>query len=386
MREVLVDGRATSAQELHRRLRAALDGGEAVLPLATDDPRLPALRARLAPDEPAEPGTAVIVATSGSTGVPKGVLLSAAALRASADATHARLGGPGAWLLSLPANHIAGVQVLVRSIVAGVTPGIAHLAGGFRSRAFVEAASDVLAHDGPRYTALVPTQLTRLLDEGGAGLAALRSFDAVLLGGASITPALMARAGDAGVAVRATYGMTETAGGCVYDHVSLDGVHIRLSDRDGDTGVIEIAGPMLASGYRLSPKETAMSFVDGWLRTTDIGRLRGDWLEVLGRADDVINTGGVKVAPVLVERVLTDLPGVAEACVVGLEDPEWGQRVTAAVVPADRDAPPKIDALRDGVRAALGDAAVPKLIRFLDELPLTGPGKVDRAAVRRRMG
>ncbi|MFC7618019.1 AMP-binding protein [Actinokineospora soli] len=142
--------------DLADRLRAALDGGP---PL--------------------------VVRTSGSTSEPKAVLLPGTCLLASATATHARLGGPGTWLLALPTTHIAGVQVLVRSLVAGTTPGV--LSGPFRSRPFVEAASDVLASDGPRYTALVPTQLTRVLSWGGSALAALRSFDAVLVGGAAVS-------------------------------------------------------------------------------------------------------------------------------------------------------------------------------------------------------
>ncbi|HEV2783552.1 MAG TPA: o-succinylbenzoate--CoA ligase [Actinophytocola sp.] len=377
MREVLVDGSTASAATLTRALRAALDGsGPAVLPLHANDPRLTDLRASLAPGEPAEPGTAVVVATSGSTGVPKGVVLSAGALRASAGATHDRLAGPGGWLLVLPAQHIAGVQVLVRSIMAGREPVLMSTAAGFRPRAFTEAASDLLAEDGPHYTALVPTQLARLLD--GDALRALRGFAGVLVGGAAAPGALLDRARDAGIRVVATYGMTETAGGCVYDGVPLAGVRVRIAAG----GLIELAGPMLASGYRLRPQETAAAFAGGWFRTGDLGRLRPDGsLEVLGRADDVINTGGVKVAAAAVERVLAAQPGVAEVCVVGLPDPEWGQRIAAAVVVSTVDGPPDVGALCTAVRGELGAPAVPKEIRFVDRLPRHGPGKVDRAAV-----
>src|SRR5262249_53065163 len=156
---------------------------------------------------------------------------------------------------------------------------------------------------------------------------ALRAFDAVLLGGAATPGALLVRAYDAGVRVVTTYGMTETAGGCVYDGVPLAGARVRI----GEGERVERAGPMLASGYRLRPG--APAFAGGWFRTDDLGRLHRDGsLEVLGRVDDVINTGGLKVSSSVVERVLGAQPGVAEVCVVGVPDAEWGQLVVAAVV------------------------------------------------------
>jgi o-succinylbenzoate---CoA ligase len=376
MREVLLDGSPAAVAELAWSLRSALDGGPAVVPL--DAANAADLRVALGVGAPVEDGTALVVATSGSTGDAKGVLLSASALRASAAATAARLGGHGRWLLALPAQHIAGIQVLVRSLVGGTSPVVMG-SGGFRGKAFVEAASSVLGEEGPRFTALVPTQLTRLLAEGGDGLAALRGFDAVLLGGAATPGALLVRAVDAGVRVVTTYGMTETAGGCVYDGVPLTGVRVRI----GLGERIELSGPMLAHGYRLRASDPA--FADGWFRTDDLGRLHRDGsLEVLGRADDVINTGGVKVSAAVVEGVLAAQPGVAEACVVGVPDAEWGQLVVAAVVPLDGGAPPDVSVLGSAVRVELGAAAVPKMIRFVRALPLHGPGKVDRSAILAR--
>jgi len=348
------------------KLAAALAGGPAVLPLSGEDPRAGELRAAMAPDEPTLPGTAVVVATSGSTGVPKGVELSADALAASADATHARLGGPGQWLLTLPAHHIAGVQVIVRSLLAGMVPVLRG------TQAFADAVGTMTGVR--RYTSLVPTQLLRLLDDP-AGVDALRSFDTVLLGGAATPAPLLERARAARVRVSTTYGMSETSGGCVYDGRPLDGVRVRLVD-----GVIELAGPVLASGYRLDPVGTAAAFVDGWFRTTDLGLLADGSLSVLGRADFMINTGGVKVAPAAVEAVLSAQPGVAEVCVVGLEDAEWGQMVAAAVVPAGPE--PDADALRAAVRGRLGGPATPKVVRFVSALPLQGPGKIDRIGVK----
>ncbi|AIJ20562.1 o-succinylbenzoate--CoA ligase [Amycolatopsis methanolica] len=373
MREVWLRG-PESVDELAGAVAAALDGGEAVLPLDGGDPKAAGLLAGMRPEEPVEPGTAVIIATSGSTGEPKGVLLSAAALQASAAATHARLGGPGRWLLATPANYIGGLQVLVRSMLAG-QPFAVLPPGPFRAERFAEAARPVLAGDGPRYTAMVPTQLTRLLDAGGPGLDAAKAFDAIILGAAATTPALRARAAEAGVRIVPSYGMSETASGCVYDGVPLDGVDVRIAE----DGRILIAGPVLTHGYRLRPDLTAAAFDGGWFRTGDRGQLRDGRLEVLGRLDDVINTGGVKVSAAAVERLITALPGVRETCVVGLPDAEWGQVVAAAVVPEGEA--PDVDELRAAVRSAAGAAAVPKRVEFVTTLPLRGPGKIDRTAV-----
>ncbi|MEB3370330.1 o-succinylbenzoate--CoA ligase [Saccharopolyspora mangrovi] len=376
----------TGALDVLPALRRALDGdGPALLPVAADAPEeaqrlVTALGGPLNPGEDAEDDpTSLVIATSGSTGTPKGVLLPAGSLRASAEATHRRLGGPGSWLLAVPAHHVAGVQVLVRALLAGTTPRAVDTSAGFRPDAFAAAAREALTSNDPHYTALVPTQLSRLLNDGGEGLSALRGFDAVLLGGAATPPALLARALDSGVAVTTTYGMSETAGGCVYDGVPLD---ITEVDLDGEPGPIRLTGPMLARGYRNQPG--AEAFAGGWFRTGDLGRFTDGRLEVLGRADDVITTGGEKVAPLPVERVLTEQPGVREACVLGVEDPEWGQAVVAAVVP-DPAANLDANALRDAVRERLGAAATPKRIALLDELPLRGPGKPDRRALAEQL-
>jgi O-succinylbenzoic acid--CoA ligase len=384
MREVLLDGKPESVRELVGALIEALAGGPAVLPLDAHHPDLAGLRAAMAPDEPVEPDTAVIITTSGSTGDAKGVLLSAAALRASATATHDRLGGPGRWLLATPAQYIGGVQVLVRAMLAGTQAGVVDLSVPFRADPFADAAAEALIGDDPHYTAMVPTQLIQLLDEGGRGLAALRAFDAVVIGAAATPPTLAERADDAGVRVVPAYGMSETASGCVYAGRPLDGVDVRLAGQDEQgVGRIEIAGPTLANGYRRAPALTAEAFAEGWFRTGDAGRRTEDGrLDVLGRTDDLINTGGVKVPPAAVERVLTAQPGVRAACVVGVPDERWGQAVVAAVVPVDPADPPGTEALAAAVRERIGRTAVPKRFGFVDRLPLRGPGKVDRTAVR----
>ncbi len=271
----------------------------------------------------ADPVAPVVVRTSGSTGAPKDVVLSAAALTASARATLARLGGPGQWLLALPATNVAGLQVLVRSLLAGTEPVLAgdDLAGAARDAGLGTGRERA-------YTALVPTQLHRL-DRAG-DMAALARFDAVLLGGAPAPPALLERARGAGVRVVTTYGTSETCGGCVYDGVALDGVAVRV---DGD-GAVQVAGPVLFDGYAGDPEATAAVLRDGWFRTGDLGRLDHDGrLEVLGRAEDVVHSGGVSVHLAAVERVVRSHPGVVDAAVTALDDDEWGSRVVAVVVP-----------------------------------------------------
>ncbi|WP_037055989.1 o-succinylbenzoate--CoA ligase [Pseudonocardia asaccharolytica] len=369
MEVVPVDGSPRAVARLADALGAALDGtGPAVAPVAGPG-AVPA-------GEPA-PGTAVVIATSGSTGLPKHVMLTTAALTASARATERHLGGPARWLLALPAEHVAGVQVIVRALLAGAPPVVQDLHDGFRPAEFAAATARLTgeAAGARRCTSLVPTQVLRILDAGGPPLDALCGYDAVLVGGAALDAGLRARAEAAGVAVVATYGMSETAGGCVYDGIPLDGVRVRL---DADERIL-LGGPTLAAGYLGRPDETAAAFTDGWFRTGDLGRWDGTRLTVLGRADDMIVTGGKKIAPAAVERALAAQPGVGAACVVGLPDPQWGEVVGAALV---LTGPSDLERLRAAVRADLGRAAVPRRVRVVPELPLRGVGKPDRAAVR----
>ncbi|MGY1681754.1 o-succinylbenzoate--CoA ligase [Geodermatophilus sp. SYSU D01176] len=348
------------------QLRAALDGAAPLAVLPAGPPiAVAAARAVLRADEPLEDGADLVVVTSGSTGDGRGVLLPAAAVRASAEATLRRLGGPGGWLLALPVSAIAGLQVLCRSILGGTDPTV--LAPGEPL-----AAGVARMPPGRRYTALVPTQLRRYLD---AEPAALRVLDAVLVGGAATDPGLLARARSRGVAVVTTYGMTETAGGCVYDGEPLDGVRVRVHDG------IELAGPVLALGYRLDPEGTAAAFADGWFRTRDAGSLDGvGRLTVHGRLDDVVVTGGVNVAPQAVEAVLRQHPDVADAVVFGRPDGEWGQRVVAAVVPAP-GAEPDLAALRPWVTERLGGPAAPRELHRIAAVPTLHTGKPDRRGV-----
>jgi O-succinylbenzoic acid--CoA ligase len=361
-------------------LQRALDGtGPAVAPYALGSPTQ-----RIARDAAHLPqGLALTIGTSGSTGPPKLAMLTGDALRASAVATYERLGGQGTWLLAMPAHHIAGIQVLVRSLVAGTTPVAMDLQSGFTPAAFARATAE-LASAATAYTALVPTQLARLLASED-GREALARYAAVLVGGAATPSGVLAEAKNARIRVVTTYGMSETAGGCVYDGRALDVSRVQIED----DGRIRLGGSTLAQGYLDEPALSAEAFViDGpagrWFRTDDVGHLddRGA-LIVDGRIDDLINTGGLKVAPRQVEEALTRLENVAEAVVVGAPDPEWGQLVSAAIVVTEGSSRPTLDEIRGCLRGILPDHALPRRLATLTELPLRGPGKPDRAAVRR---
>ena len=351
--------------------------------------------------EPAAGGTdaagaiAVVVATSGSTGKPKQTLLSTEALAASSMATAMALGGEGQWLLALPPHYVAGIQVLVRSLFAGTRPVLMDRSGGFTAEAFTAAAAQMT--DTVRYVSLVPTQLQRLLDRATPEtLAVLRRFNAILLGGAPAGPALLDAARDAGVRVVASYGMSETCGGCVYDGVLLEGVRVAIR-----AGRIWLGGDVVASGYRHAPELTGASFsvaesipgsgqdagpVSGhglvrWYKTEDAGELSADGkLTVTGRIDDVIITGGLKVSANLVAERLKSLDDIRDAFVLGLPDREWGQRVAAAVVGI---CPP--EKLQRDAAEVLDPWAVPKTILFVPEIPMLPTGKPDRLALKQML-
>jgi len=323
-------------------------------------------------EDPA-PGAAVppvVVETSGSTGAPKRVVLRREAVLASVTASAARMGASGRWLLALPPTFVAGLQVVCRSLAAGHEPVVLDDHGTF-------AAAAAALGDGPRFVSVVPTQLHRLLETDAATLA---TFHTVLLGGGPIDPALRARAADAGVRVVATYGSAETAGGCVYDGLPLDGVAVAI----GDAGRVRIAGPTLFDGYAGEPARTAEVLVDGWFLTSDAGRLDEDGrLQVLGRLDDVVVSGGVNVPGPAVAARLRQHPGVDAAEVLGVPDEEWGNRVVAFVVPARPGAgAPALGELRDWVAEAHPRSWAPRQVVVLDDVPLLGNGKPDRLALR----
>jgi o-succinylbenzoate---CoA ligase len=369
----------SSAQPLLAALGQVLTGrASALLPIPAGDERRPTMSA-LRVGEVIDDDVAVVVTTSGTTGAPKGALLTAAALTASAAATHDRLGGPGRWLLALPPYHIAGVQVLVRSLLAGTAPVELDVSTGF-DIGQLPSAVDKLG-SGRRYTALVATQLAKALTDPAA-TAALSGLDAVLIGGGPAPQPVLDAAAEAGIRVVRTYGMSETAGGCVYDGVPLDGVDVRVDH----AGRIAIGGATLAKGYRNPPDPDPFA-EPGWFHTGDIGAVDDSGvLSVLGRVDDAISTGGLTVLPQLVEAALRTHPAVADCAVFGLADERLGQRVAAAVVVADGWTPPTLDTLRAHVIRTLAHTAAPRELHVVETLPMRGIGKVDRSALIRLAG
>jgi O-succinylbenzoic acid--CoA ligase len=351
-------------------LRAALDGsGPALLPLAPGAPIPPSLPTQV------PVATALVIATSGSSGAPKLVALRAAALLASTAATEGALGGPGGWVLALPGHYIAGVQVIVRALAAEGEPVLLP-AGPFEPSAFAAAVNGLPALR-PRYSAVVPTQLHRLVsavEEGDREVTeAVRSLAALLVGGGRLGAALAERSEKAGIAVVRTYGSSETAGGCVYDGVPLAGVAVRVQD-----GEVQLAGPMLADGYLGDPERTAHAFLDEpgrrWYRTGDAGTWDGERLRISGRLDDVIISGGEKVSLGLVEAAVREVAGLADAVVVRGSDPEWGEVPVVATTERGVD----LGDLRRTVAGRLGRAAAPRRLVVVDALPMLASGKPDR--------
>jgi len=376
----------------------------------------------------AEP-IALVVGTSGSTGTPKRTALTARALAASAAATERFFGSnsdaASQWLLALPAHYIAGAQVLARSVLAGTAPVIARSViepVHFSPEVFLQAVERMSS--ARRFISLVPTQLHKLLESAdadphlGAEIhEALGSFTGILLGGAPASADLLAAATALGLNTVTTYGSAETAGGCVYSGSVLPGVRVELVPEEGmpavpDTGGepaqvgrIWISGAHLASGYIGDAARTAEHFftaADGtrWYRTDDYGLLAPDSnkncseprLQVLGRSDDVLISGGVKISARAVATVLEEHPAVREACVVGLPDARWGTAIAAAVTlvpfagatPAENS--PALNEelcalLRARCTEKLGAPAAPKQLSILPDFPLTSTGKPDRAEI-----
>lgn len=357
-------------------LADALHGGAPVWPVAPGvaaEEVLRLQRSQLPGD------AAVLVRTSGSSGVPKAVALSASALVSSAKSTHEALGGDGQWLVTLPAHLISGLQVLVRSQVSGIDP--VFFDGAFDPAALL-AAADRMEHER-KYVSLVPVQFARLLElaEGDPAAAdALRSFAAVLVGGQAISLSMRQRAHELGIQLRRSYGMTETSGGCVYDGVEIGDTQVRVRG-----GEVQLAGSALALGYVDDAALTDDRFIEEngtrWFRTGDAGELFGGMLTVTGRLDRVIISGGVNVSLDEVERVTRELPGWGTAVALGTTHPEWGERVTLAVE-TEAGAMPFSDVCLV-IKQQLGAAAVPIWANESAALPRLAGGKPDLQAIQR---
>lgn len=354
-RLLLLDARGEGFVE---HLRRAWDEGDAVLPV---DPRLaPPARARLltamAPEAGVEDGDALVLATSGTTGDPKGVVLTHDALAAHAAAVHRHLGvgRDDRWLACLPLAHVGGLGVVVRALVDGVGLDVHD---GFDAERVAAARAA-----GATLTSLVPTALDRVGADG---------WRWVVLGGSADTAATRP------ANVVRTWGLTETGGGVVYDGTPLPGVEV--VERDGE---LWVRSPTLLRGYRRPDGSVAEATRGGWFPTGDVGAVAADGtVSVRGRRGDMIVTGGENVWPDAVEAVLRRLPAVAEVAVAGRPDPEWGQRVEAWVVPADPAAPPALSDLRAAVADELARFAAPRALHLVEALPRTALGKVRRDAL-----
>lgn len=307
----------------------------------------------------------LIVGTTGTTGTRKSVALSSAALLASARASLEFLNAhPGqTWALLMPMHHIAGINVLIRALELGTTP------------IDLRSTDNYLATD---FSAAVPTQIYRALNGDDKLLAHLKSAKSVLVGGARLQEDLLHKAQDAGISVVRTYGMSETAGGCIYEGTPVAGAQARISD----SGLIEISGPMLASGYLNDNELWIQRYRDGWFTTSDLGKINSDGtVDVLGRADDVYITGGEKVSLTRVDEVLHNAFPQLQWCAVAVDDAQWGERLVVAVSGADH---PSIHEVSAVLSSALGDIAKAKQLLIFEEIPMIGIGKVDRMHIGER--
>lgn len=365
-----------------KALMAALHGEGPAVEIVMDENGEP----QAVPVETGVEEAAVLVRTSGSTGTPKATVLTIDALAASSVSTAVALRGEGQWLLALPLQYVAGVQVLVRSLYAGTRPWVMDQSNGFTPEAFTAAAEELT--DKIRFTSLVPTQLRRLLDSPAPEtLAVLRRFNAILLGGAPASAELLAAAHAEGLKVVTTYGSAETCGGCVYDGEPLDGVEVRIGEGELE-GRILLGGDTVAAGYLDAARASKAAFFedDGvrWYITGDLGELSDDGkLTVLGRADDVIITGGVKASAAYIQGKLEELDGVTAAFVTGVPSREWGQAVAAYVAVTD-PSPAGLKGFTARREEVLGVLA-PKTVFADKELPMLPNGKPDRMSMVDRL-
>ena len=344
-------------------LGEALAGRQAVFVAAPEAGLLPE---PLSLPSEVEDNVALTVESSGSTGEPKRIQLSREALLASATGSDSALGGAGQWLLALPITYIAGLNVLIRSLVANAQPVIMNTALPFTPEGFANSASQLAGVR--RYTSLVPTQLWRLLATAESDpfvLAQLRSFTAILVGGAAVDTALIERAASLGIDVVTSYGSAETAGGVVYDGVAFKGTKLSLDLK----GRILISGPTLANDLALT---TLMG--KQWFRTSDLGRFTTDEkLEVIGRVNRVINSGGIKVSLDTIEELVRSVGGVVEVAALAVQDAEWGQRVALVYV----GSPEIADFIAAECLSQLGAAAKPVRVVRVASLPKLPSGKID---------
>jgi O-succinylbenzoic acid--CoA ligase len=339
------------------------------------------LRAASFPDDRSQPlesdEVAVVLATSGSMGQPKGVLLTAAGLTALDSVVN---GANAQWIAALPLHSMGGFNVAVRALASGRDPiAVASLGGAqpFTSAVFADAVER--ASGAQIHVSLVPAQLRRLLADE-IGVAALQACALVLIGAGPLAASTRASAQENQVRLMTSYGMTETSGGCVFDGRPLRGVKVENYSESSSTLVI--SGPMLATGYRLEPKMTKLHFTAAGFITSDHGSVDADgFITILGRADDVININGVNVSAGAVEQVISDIPDVTAVLVLPIAGPSDEMALVAAV---ETSSTSTIEAVvKATVQQHLGLAAVPCHVIAKTELPMLPNGKVDREVLRR---
>lgn len=366
------------------------------------------------------PGSALIMTTSGTTGTPKGARLSAATLRASIDSTHTALGGPGRWLLAVPAHHIIGMQVLLRSLHTGYPPVTMPIDDGFQLAALPDAITELLEghHTQPQpqsqpqtqsqpqpqrrhYASLVPNQLDTLYQDlhssrpdtrrtAEKALHACAQLDAILSGGAPLPQHIDDYLTAAGLTIVRGYGSSEVAGGVLFDGRPGPATQIRV---DPTTHRISISGDTLADGYvgmETHPDWTVESSGDNcesddqsnsrrWYHTHDLGHWTADGRLIIdGRLDEAINSGGIMVIPQPLEKLLLTHPQVKDCAIIGLPHPHFGHRVTAVIVPEDGATPPTLDEICGVLESTFDYYSLPKDLIILPHLPHRSNGKLNR--------
>lgn len=343
-------------------LTQALEGGDA---LFVSGPEINGIAPTEDVPSEVDDNTAVVIKSSGSTGRPKLIELSAEAMLASAKATEEKIGS-GQWLVTLPVNYVAGLMVLVRSIKSDRQPVLMNTQVPFTPEAFVRGAS--LMEEGNRYLSLVPTQLARLseaVDLDPMVFSSLRKFEAILIGGQRPDFAVMQKLKAMGINLISTYGMTETSGGCVYDGEPIGDTQLRITDDQ-----LEVSGSVLANN------------LPEWFSTNDLARFDSSGkLEILGRADRVIISGGLKVSLDRVEEISKEIAGVTEIVAVGIEDKEFGERVAIGF----EGTPEVSDAISDHLIEIIGREAKPKKIRQFRDLPRLDSQKIDLQRIQQLM-
>lgn len=350
------------------------------------------------------PGAALIMATSGTTGNPKGARLSSAALRASCDSTHAALGGSGRWLLAVPAHHIIGMQVILRSLHAGYTPlALPHTTSFFPAELLTGVHQLLSDPTSPRrYMSLVPSQFDTLLRNSTSHdptiralaegvLETLSHLDAIVSGGAPLPAPQLAELRSRGIPVVPGYGSSEVAGGVLFDGRPGPATRIQV---DSVTHRISIGGATLADGYVThddNDSDTADEVwetrgAERWFHTQDAGHYDPDGKLVIdGRLDQAINCGGLIVMPQPLEASLHAAQVAADVAIVGIPDSHFGECISVVIVKDPTHCTPTLRQLQQIVEREHGHHAIPRSLFVADEFPRTGSGKLNRNELKNQI-